>query len=150
MERAAGSIRARRFEPGVELPELHTGTLTLTDLVRWAAYQENWLRIHYDRDYAQRHLGVRDCVQSGHHRAALMLRTITDWLESDGHVTRFTVRHTAPVFPGDSLRCGGRIRTTEPAAGGVTVQLELWAVRQDGQVASEGTAVVMIHPSGST
>ena len=148
MERVAGLIRARRLEPGLELPELSVGPFTLTDFVRWAAYQENWLRIHYDRDYAKQHLGVHDCIQSGHYRTALLIRMITDWLGADGDLTRLTVRHTAPVFPGDSVRCGGLIRATSAITGGTTVELEIWAAKMGGQVASEGAAGVEIRLSG--
>lgn len=148
MEHVARSIRAGTLEPGLELPELCLGPYTLTDFVRWAAYQENWLRIHYDRDYAKQQPGVHDCIQSGHYRTALMVRMITDWVGTFGKLTRLTAQHTAPVFPGDSIRCGGRIRTTTAITGGVTVELEIWAVKQGGQVASEGVAVVEISPSG--
>ncbi len=149
MERVADMMRTRRLEPGTELPELCVGAFTLTDFIRWAAYQENWLRIHYDRDYAKQHLGVQDCIQSGHYRAALMMRMITDWLGTDGELTRFAVRHMAPVFPGDSIRCGGRIRSTSAVTGSITVELEIWAMKQGGQLASEGAAAVEIRPGGS-
>ncbi|MGH2372903.1 MAG: MaoC/PaaZ C-terminal domain-containing protein [bacterium] len=137
------------LEPGTTLPALHVGPFRLTDFVRWAAYQENWLRIHYDRTYARDHLHLMDCIQSGHFRTALIARMITDWLGDDGRLKRFAVRHTAPVSVGDLIRCEGRIRATPTRrAGETTVDLDIWAVKQDSQLVSEGTAVVEIYAQG--
>jgi len=135
-----GMINGIMLEVGTEVPELQVGPLTLVDLVRWAAYQENWIRIHYDRDYARGQHGISECVQSGHHRVALIARMLTDWLGQFGWIKRVAVRHTAPVYLGDTLRCGGRIRAV--ARERWNVELEVWAVRQDGRYASEGMALV--------
>lgn len=149
MEYPSSVMPELRLEPGTDLPGLDAGPLTLGDFVRWAGYQENWLRVHYDRAYATQR-GFRDCIQSGHHRTALLTRMITDWLGGRGRLVRLAVRHAAPVFPGDSIRCGGRILAASVAgARGLTVDLEVWAIRQDGQVASEGTAAATIASDDS-
>ncbi len=147
MDRVTGASRDLVLDPGTELPALHVEPFTLTDFVRWAAYQENWLRVHHDRAYASDHLHLADCIQSGHFRTALITRMITDWLGAGGRLKRFAVRHTAPVIVGDSIRCEGRIRATPTRrAGETTVDLDICAVKQDGQLVSKGTAVVEILP----
>jgi acyl dehydratase len=136
------------FDVGTELPPLTVGPLTHLDLVRWAGYQENWLRIHYDAAHAGRSLGARDAVQSGHHRTALITRAITDWLGERGWVRRLSIRHAAPVFPGDTLTCGGRVRAVHGGPGGQrTIDLDVWAVVGPSRTASEGTAVVELAAS---
>jgi acyl dehydratase len=133
------------FSKGTALPELTIGPLTHLDLVRWAGYQENWLRIHYDREHAGRALGARDAVQSGHHRTALIVRAITDWLGDAGWVRGLSIRHASPVFPGDTLTCGGRVRDVRADADGRrTLDLEVWARVDASKMASEGTAVVEV------
>lgn len=135
---------------GDELPVLVVGPFTLADFVRWAAYQENWLRMHYDKAYADRHAHLPNCLQSGHHRAALLARMITDWLGSEGRLRRFAVRHTAPVFLGDTVRCGGRVRGTSGTEDKrMLVELDIWAINQNAQVVSEGTAVTEVFASGN-
>ncbi len=135
---------------GAALPAVEAGPLTLVDFVRWAAYQENWLRLHYDRAFAQER-GLRDCIQSGHHRTALLARMITDWLGPAGWLKRLAVRHGAPVYHGDTIRCEGRVRgsSTATAGGRVVVDLDVWAVTQDGRRASEGTATVELYEAAA-
>lgn len=145
MDHTANLTHPVGLKPGTELPGLDVGPLTLADIVRWAAYQENWLRIHYDRAYATQHAGLADCIQSGHHRTALLTRMITDWVGASGHLARLEVRHTAPVFPGDAIRCRGLIRSATASGADTVVELEIWAVTSDARVASEGTAIVKIH-----
>ncbi|HET8678802.1 MAG TPA: MaoC/PaaZ C-terminal domain-containing protein [bacterium] len=132
--------------PGAALPAVEIGPLVLADFVRWAAYQENWFALHYDRAFAQQH-GLRDCIQSGHHRTALLTRMITDWLGPSGWLKRLAVRHRAPVFVGETIRCEGRVRGAG-SEGGRVVELDVWVVTPDGRRASEGTAAVELYPEG--
>jgi acyl dehydratase len=140
----------RRLAPGTSLPALEVGPLTLTDLVRWAGYQENWLRIHYDHTHAQERAGLAGCVQSGHHRTALLARVVTDWLAGDGRLMRLRVRHVAPVGPGEVIRCEGVVRRVAGTPGdALSVDVELRAVTQRGQRVSEGIATVAWWASAS-
>lgn len=132
--------------PGAPLPAVEIGPLQLADFVRWAAYQENWFALHYDRAFAQAR-GLRDCIQSGHHRTALIARMITDWLGPSGWLKRLAVRHRAPVFVGDTIRCEGRVRRADPE-GGRLVDLDVWVLTGDGRRTSEGTAAVELYPEG--
>ncbi len=133
------------LEEGTEIQHLDAGPFTLVDFVRWTAYQENWIRFHYDEQYTMEHRGLRKIVQSGNHRLALIARMLTDWLGSSGQLKNLSVRHRAPVYLGDSIRCGGRIKRVEVVASGARVQMEVWATKGNGQRASEGSAVVEVR-----
>jgi acyl dehydratase len=130
---------------GAEIPGLEIGPLSLTDFVRWAGYQENWIRLHYDRAYALEYMDQSDVVQSGNHRTALLVRMITSWVGPSGWVRRLSVRHTGLIRPGDTVRCAGCIRDVRTTQDGArTVEAEIWAVRQDGEQVSAGVALVEI------
>ena len=134
---------ARDIAAGSELPVLRVGPFTIADFVRWAGYQENWLRIHYDAAYATETAGLPGCVQSGNHRTALVVRMVTDWLGPRGRIRRLSIRHAAPVRLGDTLECGGRVRTVVPRARDARdMVIDLWAATEDGRRASDGEAVV--------
>jgi len=131
---------------GAEIPALDVGPLTLSDFVRWAGYQENWIRVHYDEAFAQEEMGLTGPIQSGHYRTALLARMVTDWLGSAGWMRRLAVRHTGPVQCGDVVRCEGRVRQVGATGDRVTaVEVEVWAVGRDGQRVSEGTAAVVVR-----
>ncbi len=136
---------ALALEEGTEIQPLDVGPFTLVDFVRWAAYQENWIRLHYDEHYVLEHRGFPKIVQSGNHRLALIARMLTDWLGSSGQLKFLNVRHHAPVFLGESIRCGGRIKRIEAIASGWRVQIEVWAAKGDGQHASDGSAIVEVR-----
>jgi len=132
---------------GAEIPEVEIGPLTLADFVRWAGYQENWIRLHYDRTQAVEHAGYRDVVQSGHHRTALVARMVTGWIGERGWLRRLSIRHTGMVHPGDTVRCAGRIRDVrESPSGRLDVEIDVWAVRQDGERVSVGVALADVTP----
>jgi acyl dehydratase len=142
MDAAARPLPAG-LAPGAELPALDVGPLALSDFVRWAGYQENWIRMHYDAAFARQDAGLSGPVQSGHHRTALLARMITDWLGARGWLRRLAVRHTGQVRCGETIRCEGRVREVRDAAGGRTeVDLEIWATAGDGRRVSEGSASV--------
>jgi len=127
---------------GAEIPEVEIGPLTLADFVRWAGYQENWIRLHYDRTHAVERAGYRDVVQSGHHRTALVARMVAGWIGERGWLRRLSIRHTGLVHPGDTVRCAGRIRDVRTSeTGRLAVEIDVWAVRQDGERVSTGVAV---------
>lgn len=136
------------LEAGHELPPLDVGPFILSDFVRWAAYQENWIRLHYDGEYAVQH-GFPGIIQSGNHRTALIIRMLTDWLGGHGQLKRLTLSHSAVVLAGDSIRCGARIRDTGTLDEvGRAVHLDVWARNQRGQDVSTGRAVVYLRGIG--
>ena len=93
---------------GDSLPPLHFGPLSVVHTVRWAAFTENWYRLHYDREYVQVHEGERSFIASGGFRQALVCRMLTDWLGRDGRLLQLTLRQAYPTFEGDRFLCGER------------------------------------------
>ena len=80
------------------------GPFTIEDAVRWAGVQENFERLHYDREYAQERGGLTSFVASGQFREVLVIRSIAAWLESCSPVLMsLEVKHLAPTSEGDSL-----------------------------------------------
>lgn len=143
---AAGRSVTAGVAQGTELPALEVGPLTLSDFVRWAGYQENWMRVHYDAVFAREHAGLAGPIQSGHYRTALLTRMVTDWVGSAGWMRRLAVRHTGPVGCGDVVRCEGRVRQVRAADDhATTVEVDIWAVGRDGQRVSEGTASLEVR-----
>src|SRR5688572_11167627 len=95
--------------PGDCLPEREYGPLTLVDTVRWAGLQENWARLHFDRDYVRQHSNLKSFIASGAYRQALLVRMLTDWMGPRGLLYKLSLRHTHPTFEGDLMRYSGKI-----------------------------------------
>lgn len=146
MTEAVGPSIPVTLVPGAELPALQAGPFTLGDFVRWAGYQENWIRTHYDAAYARDEMGLAGPIQSGHHRTALLARMVTDWVGPSGWLRRLAVRHTGQVRCGDVVRCQGRVLRVRTVGGQTTeVEVEIWAVGANGRRVSEGSATVEVR-----
>lgn len=129
---------------GEEIPAQEFGPLTIEQTVRWAGLQENWARLHFDREYAQQRSGLRTFIASGAYRQALLTRAITDWIGPRGWLRKLTVRQTAPTFEGDSMRFSGRVVERSPPADDPWLRCELEGRNQDGQTILTGQCTVLL------
>ena len=117
---------------------LVVGPLTRTDLVRYQGASGDFNPIHHDETFA-RAAGLPAPLSLGMLQAGFMATWATDWLGAAA-VRRFRVRFAAPVFPGDTLRCSGRVLEEYTVDGEPMVDLELVCHKQDGEIAVRGWA----------
>lgn len=104
-------------------------TLDRVRLFRFSAVTFNAHRIHYDAEYATGEEGYPGLVVHGPLIALLLAESARTRM---GPLSRFRFRATAPLFEGLAFSIVG-----EPADG----ELNLTAIRNDGQTAMEATAV---------
>jgi acyl dehydratase len=101
---------------GDALPTLRFGPLSIVHTVRWAAFTENWYRLHYDREFVAGAEGEGRFIASGGFRQALVCRLLTDWLGPRGRLHRLTIRQLAPTREGDLFVGQGRVAARHVAA----------------------------------
>jgi len=118
---------------GDAIPAREYGPLTIVDTVRWAALQENWQHLHYDRDHVRQHNGLKTFIASGAYRQALLLRMLTDWIGPRGWLGKISVRHTYSTFEGDTMRFTTMIaeKSTDPAESWIACELR--GTNQEGR-----------------
>jgi acyl dehydratase len=124
------------------MPVREYGPLTIMDTVRWAGVQENWGRLHFDRDHVRVHNGLPTFIASGDHRQALLAHTVTDWIGARGWMRTLSVRYTAPAFEGDLIRYGGRVVEKSGDASAPWIVCELEGSNQDGQRTLTGRCTI--------
>ncbi len=131
------------------LPPLCKGAFTSAHVVRWCAAQQNWHKIHFDRDYAQQHAGLPERVING----ALKQHLLVQFLENafpGGWIAQLDFRFLGPDLVGHSLEVRGVIIALTPAEGGgevARVSLEIHNAER-GSATTTGTALLHIHPDG--
>lgn len=86
--------------------------------------------IHLDDDIA-RSVGLPGVIAHGMLNYGLLSRAVTDWLGDPGRLRRLTVRFSNLVEPGDTIRCCGRVKSLDEAAGHAV--LEVWVENQRGE-----------------
>ncbi|MPZ12875.1 MAG: hypothetical protein GEU73_00345 [Chloroflexi bacterium] len=129
---------------GDQIPTREFGPLTILETVRWAGFQENWARLHFDRDYVREHSGLRTFIASGAYRQALLLRVVTDWIGTRGWLRKVNVRQTSPTYEGDLMRFSGRIVEKSESPADPWLVCELQGENQDGQQIMTGRCTVTL------
>lgn len=132
---------------GDEIVAAEYGPLTIVDTVRWAGMQENPERIHFDRDYAREHSGLRTFIASGGYRQALLARSLTDWLGKNGQLRRLNVRHTRPTFEGDTIRYTVRVTEIAGAPSHTSIFCEVEGTNQNQEKILIGNCLLLVTES---
>ena len=118
---APDKIALEGVSPGMELGEVVFGPLERADIVRYAGASGDFNPIHIDEGYA-RETGAPTVFAMGMLPAGYLAHATSDWFGGPQHLTRFKVRFTTRVWPGDELVCTGQV--TEVLDGVVKVRLE--------------------------
>ena len=129
---------------GDEIIAAEYGPLDITDTVRWAGVQENAERLHFDRDYAREHSGLRTFIASGGYRQALLARALTDWLGARGRLRRLSVRHMRPTFEGDMIRYSARVTEISTSAAGTSISCDIEGTNQNHEKILTGSCVLLV------
>lgn len=121
---------------GDMVPQIEV-TVSREDLIRYAGAADDYVRLHWDRDYATSS-GFRDVAVHGWLTFAHMCRAVTEWLPpNDWTIASFAVRYRQPSYPG-VLRCGGQVTDV----GKDQVSLTIWARDAEGKDTTSATVTV--------
>jgi acyl dehydratase len=97
----------RALRSGAVSPTLVVGPVTRTDFVRYAGASGDFTAIHFDEVVAAE-AGFPAPFGMGMLSAGILGHLLSDWICVDtGYDLR--IRFVSPVFPGDVIRCSGRV-----------------------------------------
>lgn len=129
---------------GDSLPSRSFGPLTIVDTVRWAGLQENWARLHFDREHVREQSGLKTFIASGAYRQALLIRAITDWIGPRGWLQKLSVRHTSPTFEGDMMVYSGKVVEKSSMSDDPWIVCELEGKNQEAKQIVTGRCTVIL------
>ena len=129
---------------GDRLPPVTKGPLTTTHLVRWAAANGNYARIHWDLPFAQSEQGLPNVVVNGSLKNQYLGQLLIDFAGEEGWFKRFFVQHRGMDFPGDVLTASGVVtgKREEEGFGLVDCAVELSNSRGYQTAAGEATVAL--------
>jgi acyl dehydratase len=133
---------------GDEIPRLHRGPLTPSQLMRWSAAMENWHRIHYDRDFAVGHDRLPGILVNGSLKQQFIIQMLKDWLGRTGWVWKVSFQFRAMNVAGDELTAWGRVTALRDAGAYGIAELELGLVDGAGRETTPGRAAVALPHRG--
>ncbi|MBX6378240.1 MAG: MaoC family dehydratase N-terminal domain-containing protein [Clostridia bacterium] len=129
---------------GDESPELVVENVTRTQIVRYAGASGDFNPIHHDETFAQA-AGQPTVFAMGMMQAGFVAHLVQDWFGL-ANVRRFGVRFAERVWPGDTLRCRGRIVRVDAATR--TVEAELTMTNQHGRTVITANASAQLPSRG--
>ena len=147
------SNRQRHYEDvaaGMELPPVVKGPMTTTHLIRWAAANGNYARIHWDLPFAQLHQGLPNVVVNGSLKNQYLGQLLLDFAGEEGWFKRFYVEHRGMDFPGDTLTAFGTVTGKREVNGFGCVECEVGLRNDRGRQTASGTGTVVLPKHGQS
>jgi acyl dehydratase len=139
------TLSAAALSVGQQFSSVIVDDLTRTQIVQYAGASGDYNPLHTDEVYAKEIAGYPGVFAHGMLTMGLTGKAITD-LVGDGRLTKFGVRFTAQVWPGDTLT----VRTTVDSAGeegGVLLgRFSVETLNRDGKTVVSGYAVARLDP----
>ena len=134
-------LRASRLKVGDTHTERVVDNLTRTQIVQYAGASGDYNPIHSDEVYTTKVAGYPSVFAHGMLTMGLTGKMLTNYVGA-GRLTKFGVRFTNQVWPGDSLDA----KATVTAVKDGLVELEVVTTNQDGKEVVRGTAEARIDP----
>lgn len=135
-----GQVHFEDVETGYAIPLL-TVTVTETQMFFFSAATYNGHRVHYDKEWARDVEGYDNVLVQGPLQAALLSRSLTDWVGGAGRLVSFSVQNRAIAYPGEELSFGGVV--TAKSDSEALVDLDIFCRRGD-DVLMPGSATVSL------
>ncbi len=131
-------------EAGQELPEL-ARVVTAADVAAYADAGGDQNPLHRDDAFA-RGVGFPGIIAHGMFTMGHMAAAVTAWAGETAEIVRITAQFREPVFMGERIVAGGRVKEVDQTVG--TATLETWVrLERDGETRwpiRKGSAVVRI------
>jgi acyl dehydratase len=147
----AGPPQQRCFEDvtvGMDLPPVVKGPITTTHLVRWAAANGNYARIHWDLPLAQLHQELPNVVVNGSLKNQYLGQLLINFAGDEGCFKRFYVEHRGMDFPGDVLTASGTVTSKREQDGFGYIDYQVGLKNSRGEQTASGWANIVLPRRG--
>ena len=139
------ALSASQIQVGDSYEELVVENLTRTQIVQYAGASGDYNPIHSDEVYTTQVAGYPSVFAHGMLSMGMTGTMLTNYV-GDGRLTKFGVRFTRQVWPGDSLTAAATITAVREENGQHFVDLDVSTVNQEGAQVVSGYATARIDP----
>ncbi len=137
------ALRASQLKVGEQHEEVVIHNLSRTQLVMYAGASGDYNPVHSDEVFATKVAGYPTVFAHGMLTMGLTGKMLTNYV-GDGRLTRFGVRFSSQVWPGDTLTAKATVEAVRQEGGQHFVDLRLSTVNQDGREVVAGSATARI------
>jgi acyl dehydratase len=145
VKEATMALQASKLKIGDTQSERVVENLSRTQIVQYAGASGDYNPLHTDDVYTREMIGYPSVFAHGMLTMGLTGKMLTNYV-GDGRLTKFGVRFTNQVWPGDTLDVTSTVVAIHEEGGQNYVDLTLSTVNQDGKEVVNGTATARIDP----
>ena len=139
------ALKASQLKVGDTHSEIVVENLSRTQIVMYAGASGDYNPLHSDEVYTTQAAGYPSVFAHGMLTMGLTGKMLTNYV-GDGRLTKFGVRFTNQVWPGDTLTSTATVAEIREENGLKLVDLTLSTKNQDGKEVVSGSATARIDP----
>ena len=139
------ALQAKDLHVGDTYSECLVEDLKRTQIVQYAGASGDYNPLHTDEIFTTKVAGYPSVFAHGMLTMGMTGRMLTDYV-GDGRLTKFGVRFTNQVWPGDTLDATATVEAIRQEAGQNFVDLKLSTTNQDGKEVVSVSATARIDP----
>jgi acyl dehydratase len=139
------ALNANKLKLGDEHQEVVVDDLSRTQLVMYSGASGDYNPLHTDDVYTKEVAGYPSVFAHGMLTMGLTGKMLTNYV-GDGRLTKFGVRFTNQVWPGDTLTSTATVTELREEGGDKLVDLEVRTTNQDGTTVVSGYATAKVDP----
>ena len=137
------ALSAKDLNPGDEHSEVVVDNLSRTQLVMYSGASGDYNPLHTDEVYTTEVAGYPSVFAHGMLTMGLTGKMLTNYV-GDGRLTKFGVRFTNQVWPGDTLTATAVVTEIRQEGDDRLVDLDLKTTNQDGTAVVSGYATAQV------
>ena len=137
------ALKASELKTGDTFTERVVEDLTRTQIVQYAGTSGDYNPLHSDEIFATKVAGYPTVFAHGMLSMGMTGKMLTNYV-GDGRLTKFGVRFTSQVFPGDTLDSTATVEAIREEGGEHLVDLVVSTVNQEGREVVRGSATARI------
>jgi acyl dehydratase len=139
------ALSARNLKVGDTYQEQIVENLTRTRLVQYAGASGDYNPVHTDEIFTTKVAGYPSVFAHGMLTMGMTGKMLTNYV-GDGRLTKYGVRFTRQVWPGDTLTATAKVEAIREEGGVHFVDLAVSTVNQDGAEVVSGYASARVDP----
>jgi len=136
-------LKASTLKVGDTHKERVVENLSRTQIVQYAGASGDYNPLHSDEVYTTQVAGYPSVFAHGMLTMGLTSKMLTNYV-GPGRLTKFGVRFTNQVWPGDTLDATATVEAIRDEGGQKLVDLKLSTVNQDGKEVVSGSATARV------
>ena len=137
------ALKASELKVGDIHEERLVDDLTRTQIVQYAGASGDYNPVHTDTEFATQVAGFPSVFAHGMLSMGMTGKLVTNYV-GDGRLTKYGVRFTRQVWPGDTLDSKAVVKEIREEGGQFYVDLDVETVNQNGETVIKGTASARI------